>query len=141
MMDEKLERRDMELEDKRSRFLLNQSKLDTEHKMVYEDFLSPSKYPSAPPPPQTPPQSPLRPKKLEDELKSPGDSVKKKMKDSKKLWELKKKQSLIKKHLIRSLKMKDLYFNSLVRHHHHHRRLRQMLLNVENPPEKLEPVR
>ena len=44
--------------------------------MVYEDFLSPSKYPSAPP--QTPPQSPLRLKKLEDELKSPGDSVKKK---------------------------------------------------------------
>jgi hypothetical protein len=75
MIDGELERRDMELEDKRSRFLLNQSKLDTDHKMVYEDFLSPSKYPSAPP--QTPPQSPLRPKKLEDELKSPGDSVKK----------------------------------------------------------------
>ena len=48
-LDEELEKRDMMLEDKRSRFMLDQGKLETKHERAYEDFLSPSYYPSAPP--------------------------------------------------------------------------------------------
>ena len=92
-LDEELEKRDMMLEDKRSRFMLDQGKLETEHERVYEDFLSPSYYPSAPPlTPLTPPQSPIVPRRLEDELQSPGDSVKKKINERfKKALEAKEK--------------------------------------------------